>query len=308
MNIAITIAFGCLIFCGVILMLGTYGIRHDLEQKRISSVVSGLQKTEYVDEELSKPLSERFFWPILRGALRMIPKSSRGEQQKKQNEKLKKMIRQAGMTIQLNEYTLLRTTVMAGAGLLMGMVGSGVGSTAGAIVGVLFGVYSAYVVMRFQLTAQISKRQTEMEEKLPDVLDLLSINVEAGLGFEQALLQVIDHYEGYLIDELTITYREMSMGRTRREALSVFAERCDLNDIKNFVGAIIQAEQLGISIKNVLRTQAAAIRISRRNRVEEKAMKISVKILIPMVCFIFPVLLIVLMGPAAVQIYHQFMG
>lgn len=308
MNIAIAIAFGCLIFCGVVLMLGAYGTHHDLERKRVSSVVSSLQKAEYVDEELSKPLSERFFWPIIRGALRIIPKGFGGERQTKQNEKLKKMIRRAGMTVQVNEYILIRTAVMAGAGLLMGMVGFGGGSAAGAAIGVLLGVYSAYVVMRFQLTAQISKRQSEMEEKLPDVLDLLSINVEAGLGFEQALLQVIDHYEGYLIDELTITYREMSMGRTRREALSLFAERCDLNDIKNFVGAIIQAEQLGISIKNVLRTQAAAIRVSRRNRVEEKAMKISVKILIPLVCFIFPVLLIVLMGPAAVQIYHQFVG
>jgi tight adherence protein C len=98
------------------------------------------------------------------------------------------------------------------------------------------------------------------------------------------------------------------MGRSRREALTLFAERCDLQEIKAFVGSIVQAEQLGISIKNVLRTQATAMRTSRRNKVEEKAMKISVKILLPMVGLIFPVLLIVLMGPAAVKIIRQFMG
>jgi tight adherence protein C len=145
-----------------------------------------------------------------------------------------------------------------------------------------------------------------MEQQLPDVLDLLSINVEAGLGFEQALLQVIGHFEGPIIDELTITYREMTMGRPRREALVLLGERCGLNEVKTFVGAMVQAEQLGISIKNVLRTQAASMRDNRRSKVQEKAMKISVKIMLPMVGLIFPVLFIVLMGPAVVKIMEMF--
>jgi tight adherence protein C len=140
------------------------------------------------------------------------------------------------------------------------------------------------------------------------VLDLLSLNVEAGLGFEQALLHVIEHFDGFLIDELMITHREITMGRTRREALTLFAERCGLNEVKSFVGAVIQAGQMGIPLKNVLRTQAAAMRTSRKNKIEEKAMKISVKILLPMVLFIFPVLFIVLLGPAVVKIINQFKG
>ncbi len=170
----------------------------------------------------------------------------------------------------------------------------------------LVGAYAGYALMRFYLGARVTNRRRSMEQQLPDVLDLLSINVEAGLGFEQALLQVIGHFEGPIIDELTITYREMTMGRPRREALVLLGERCGLNEVKTFVGAMVQAEQLGISIKNVLRTQAASMRDNRRSKVQEKAMKISVKIMLPMVGLIFPVLFIVLMGPAVVKIMEMF--
>ena len=109
-----------------------------------------------------------------------------------------------------------------------------------------------------------------MEQQLPDVLDLLSVSVEAGLGFEQAIHHITTNMNGPLIDELIVTYREMSMGRTRKDALTLFAQRCDIEEIKSFVGALIQAAQLGISMKNVLRSQSAAMRQARKQRCRKK--------------------------------------
>ena len=188
--------------------------------------------------------------------------------------------------------------------MLLGLIFVMLGYGSRAFIGIFLGVYAGYAILRMNLTMNISKRREAMEEQMPDVLDLLSVNVEAGLGFEQALSHVIGHFEGPLIDELTITYREITMGRTRRDALALFAERSELDEIKTFVGAIVQVEQLGISIKNVLRTQAAAMRANRRSKVEERAQKVQVKMLLPMVGLIFPVLLIVLLGPAVVQMMH----
>jgi tight adherence protein C len=162
--------------------------------------------------------------------------------------------------------------------------------------------------MRFVLTRSITKRKRRMEKQLPDVLDLLSVSVEAGLGFEQAVHHITTNMEGPLIDELTVTYREMAMGRTRKDALTLLGQRCELEEIKAFVSALVQATQLGISMKNVLRSQAAAMRQARKAKVQEKAMKVSVKMLFPMVLFIFPVIFIILLGPAVVNVLKAFQG
>jgi tight adherence protein C len=309
MTASIAIVWGILVFAIISLCLSPYGARLDTLQRRISGVLSETKKADLVDEDLAKPLTERFIKPVIKNLAAKIqkyaPKSSSKNQQ---NEKLKKMLRQAGLSMTVSEYSLLRLLIIAGLATVSGIVSLFLGLGIRAAAAALFGAYAGFVLMRFHLTACITKRRKSMELQMPDVLDLLSINVEAGLGFTQALSQVIEHDEGPLIDELTVAYREMSMGRTRKEALALFAERCGLDEIKNFVGAIVQAEQLGISIKNVLRTQASAMRTDRRNKVEEKAMKTSVKILIPMLLFIFPVLFIVLMGPAAVKIFNQFKG
>lgn len=314
MTIYIAITCGMLVFSIMTLSFSAYGMRYDLVRRRVDNVLTHIQKTDIMDEELSKPLSERIIKPFIKLISvkfeKFMPKPSdaKSNARRLQSEKLKLMLRQAGYNVNPVEYAVIQLFVISGSAFFLGVLTLLIGYSKFVIFSVLFGVYAGYAIMRFHLTARISKRRRSMEEQLPNVLDLLSINVEAGLGFEQALLHVIGHFEGALIDELTITYREMTMGRTRRDALTLFAKRCELGEIKTFVGALIQAEQLGISIKNVLHAQAAAMRTSRRNKVEEKAMKISVKILLPMVGFIFPVLFIVLMGPAVVKIIEQFRG
>jgi len=152
------------------------------------------------------------------------------------------------------------------------------------------------------LHSRIKKRRAAIQRQLPEVLDLLSVSVEAGLGFDAALQRISDRAKGELIDELTATYREISLGRPRSEALRNFEQRCGLEEIKSFVGAIIQAEQLGISLKNVLKSQAQQMRQLKKQRIEEKAMKTPVKIIFPLVFFVFPVLFIILLGPAIMNI------
>lgn len=310
----IALAFGVFIFSIITVSFSAYGMREDRVRKRIFNLAGSAKKVDVIEEELSKPLSERLIKPFIKALSEKMNKIKSKNQHSKsstnsqQSLKLKKMLRQAGLSIGVNEYILIRLFVIVGAGVFMGMICLSLGFGIRSALGGILGIYAGYVIMRFSLTSKISTRRKSMEQQMPDVLDMLSVTVEAGLGFEQALLKVIEHFEGSLIDELNITYREMTMGRSRRDALILLGERCEFEEVKTFSSSIVQAEKLGISIKNVLHTQAASMRTARRNKLEEKAMKLSVKILIPMVCLIFPVLLIVLMGPAAVKIISQFGG
>jgi tight adherence protein C len=303
---------GFFTFCSILLAFHEYGERIDTVQRRLDSVSNVDQKTYIVDEELSKPLMERLIKPMLKNLSEKLLRNQKTEEGRfspsgrSQYEKLKKQVYQAGLNIGVNEYQVIRMIVMLGAAVMTAVISMLITrNLIKALAEAAVALYAGYVGLRFHLASRVGNRKKDMEKQLPEVLDLLSISVEAGLGFEQAILQVIEHFEGPLIDELTITYREMSMGRNRKDALTIFSERCDLEEIKSFVGAIVQAGELGISIKNVLRAQSAAMRQSRRNKVEEKAQKISVKILIPMVLFIFPVIFIVLMGPALIKILEQ---
>ncbi|HEY4543436.1 MAG TPA: type II secretion system F family protein, partial [Tissierellaceae bacterium] len=127
-------------------------------------------------------------------------------------------------------------------------------------------------------------------------------SVVAGLGFDQALGYVVERAKGPLIDEFNITQREITLGKSRKESLNDLANRCQVEELKTFTNAIIQADEMGISMQNVLNSQSKMIREAYKQEIEEHAAKIPVKILIPMVLFIFPVIFIVLIGPAVPQI------
>lgn len=309
----IVIAFGVLIFCCIVIIFKSYGEQQDTVQRRLDGIANNFQKSYLQDDELSLPFSKRMMKLIVKPFLTKIKiylkkKPSRLNLFKNiENDKLKKNIYKAGLSMEIHEYQVMRIFVILGIASFAFLVAKVFHlNSLYCLIAAVLGMYTGYIALRFHLSSRISERRKAMERQLPEVLDLLSINVEAGLGFEQAISHIINQMEGPLIDEMTITYREMSMGRTRRDALLILGERCDINEIKTFVGSIIQAGELGISIRNVLRSQAAAMRQNRRNKIEEKAQKISTKILLPMVLFIFPVIFIILMGPAVVRIIQQF--
>jgi tight adherence protein C len=304
----VAIAFGIFVFSMVILLLKNKGEEKDAFQNRLVKVAGKKINAVYLDEELNKPISERLIKPLtskfVEGIKKLAPQSNiESEPRDARTAKMKKMLRQAGMKFTVGEYRIFRLVVLAVTGLLIGLlIFVFTRNILYAVLAGVLGVYLAYVVLRFQLTSKVSSRKKSMQAQLPEVLDMISISVEAGLGLEQAMIEVVKNFEGPLIDEFAITNREMTMGRSRNDALLLLGDRCDFEEMQTFTRAIIQATQMGIAIKNVLRSQAEYMRQTRKNKIEEKAMQISVKIMIPMALFILPVIFIVLLGPAVVSI------
>lgn len=169
------------------------------------------------------------------------------------------------------------------------------------VIGLLFG----YTIPEFWLGGRVKKRQHAILLQIPDTLDLLTISVRAGLGFDAALGKVVEKLEGPLVDEFRRALAEVRVGKARREALRDIVPRTEVGPLTNFIGAIIQAEQLGVSISKVLQVQSEQLRIERRQRAEEMAAKAPIKMLFPLVGCIFPSLFIVILGPAIILIMQN---
>ncbi len=164
------------------------------------------------------------------------------------------------------------------------------------------GALLGYTVPEFWLGGRVKKRQHAILLMIPDALDLLTISVRAGLGFDSALGKVVEKLPGPLSDEFRRALAEVRVGKQRREALRDIVARTEVAPLTNFIGAIIQAEQLGVSISKVLQVQSEQLRIERRQRAEEQAAKAPIKMLFPLVGCIFPSLFIVILGPAIILI------
>lgn len=169
----------------------------------------------------------------------------------------------------------------------------------------LVGALLGYTVPEFWLGGRVRKRQHAILLMIPDALDLLTISVRAGLGFDAALGRVVEKLKGPLTDEFRRALAEVRVGKARRDALRDIIPRTEVVPLTNFIGAIIQAEQLGVSISKVLQVQSEQLRIERRQRAEEAAAKAPIKMLFPLVGCIFPSLFIVILGPAIILIIQN---
>jgi tight adherence protein C len=169
------------------------------------------------------------------------------------------------------------------------------------VVGAFFG----YTIPEFWLGGRVKKRQKAILMMIPDALDLLTISVRAGLGFDAALAKVVEKLQGPLSDEFRRALAEVRVGKARRDALRDIVARTEVVPLTNFIGAIVQAEQLGVSISKVLQVQSEQLRIERRQRAEEQAAKAPIKMLFPLVGCIFPSLFIVILGPAVILIVQN---
>ncbi len=172
----------------------------------------------------------------------------------------------------------------------------------------LIGALLGYTIPEFWLGGRVKKRQKAILLMIPDALDLLTISVRAGLGFDAALAKVVEKLHGPLSDEFRRALAEVRVGKARRDALRDIVARTEVGPLTNFIGAIIQAEQLGVSISKVLQVQSEQLRIERRRRAEEQAAKAPIKMLFPLVGCIFPSLFIVILGPAIILIMVNLAG
>lgn len=292
-----------LILIGVLLFMAFRGSGSSQTlEERLNEMAALGQPISLEEIELSRPFTERVITPMLQGlsrlAQRMTPQHSL--------EQAQHTLLMAGMAHQIQpaQFYLMRIGgAVLGGGLAFLLVSLYSGQTIfRRILMILVGVALGYMFPSLWLQSKISKRQEEALKALPDAMDLLTICVEAGLGFDAAMAKVAEKWDNELSKAFSRAVQEMQLGKLRREAMKNMAYSLDVPDLTSFVAAIIQADQLGVSIAKVMRIQSEQMRMKRRQRAEEKARQAPVKIMIPLVFFIFPTILIVLLGPAALQI------
>jgi len=211
------------------------------------------------------------------------------------------------MGFNVNKWIVFQMTLLVGLPMLTAFVSLANRASLGRVfIVILLEVAMGIILPKFMLSKKIVERQEDIVKALPDVLDLLTVSVEAGLGFDGALSKVVDKMPCQLSNEFSKVIQEIKVGTPRREALKNMSVRVGVQDLTTFVGSIIQADQLGVSIGNVLRIQSGQMRQKRRQRAQEKAMKAPVKMLFPMVFFIFPTIFAVLLGPVVIRLINNF--
>jgi tight adherence protein C len=272
----------------------------DPVQARLTQL--GTAQAKNLEElELQQPFVERTLRPLaakLSGTVAKITSASF-------TEKTEKRLALAGhpANLRVGDWLGIKAIgALVGAGilfLLFGILGGNL--LAGLGIGVV-GLGIGYIFPEFWLGGRVKKRQKAILMQIPDALDLLTISVRAGLGFDGALGKVVEKLKGPLTDEFRRALAEIRVGKSRREALRDIVPRTEVPPLTNFIGAIIQAEQLGVSISKVLQVQSEQLRIERRQRAEEMAAKAPIKMLFPLVGCIFPSLFIVILGPALILI------
>lgn len=273
----------------------------DVDQ-RLSGYGGDIEGLE--ERELSQPFSQRIIRPAIRASSRRLGKFA----PKRNAEVVKQKLDAAGNPSGLG------VAEFGGLRLLMGLgLGGGalllLSTTGGGSTPLLFGISLAvfgYMMPGIWLDRRVKARKKEITLALPDAIDLLTISVESGLGFDPALMRVAEKWDNALTNEFARTLSEMRIGKAKRDALREMGERCGVDDLRVFVSSVVQADQLGVAISQVLRIQSEAMRLRRKQRAEEAAHKAPIKMLFPMIFLIFPAIYVVILGPAVPQIAEAF--
>ncbi len=266
---------------------------------------TGRQLTSLSEAELSLPFADRVVKPMFDRLGRVMSRRMEGGRQQAIQEKLNLAGRPGGLTaggfVALQLMALV-VGIAIGLGLALLLALTPPMTYLAPLLGGILG----YLLPTSTISRRIRRRKKEILLALPSALDLLTISVEAGLGFDAALTRVTDKYRNALTAEFNQVLNEIRLGRPRLEALDDMGRRNKVEELNNFLQAIIQSEQLGVGIANVLRIQSEEIRRRRRQRAEEQGQKAPIKMLIPMIGCIFPTLFIVLLGPAVITVTKQF--
>jgi len=254
--------------------------------------------------ELERSFGDRVVGPLQEKALAVGRRISGADTAERIRRKLDLAGNPAGWTV---DRVLSGKVMGAIAGLVGGLVFSlMLGSPMTKIIVVAGVAVIGFFAPNLYLYQKAHERAERLQKDLPDAIDLLTISVESGLGFDAAVQQVARNTEGPLAEELSRMLREMQIGQGRADALRAMGERTNVPDVRSFVGAMVQADSFGIPVAQVLRVQSAEMRVKRRQRAEEKAQQVPVKITIPLIFCILPTLFIAVMGPAVLSILDSF--
>ena len=294
-----------LIVLAIIGALVYVGLRQDRDVDALSERLLEYGDREMPDSleeiELSLSFKERVLIPLAERVAGLVIKVT----PQKQLDQARTKLELAGQSNANPSSFLLQRVVFLIVGGILGALAGFVWREEGFMMAMIYTVGAAalgYYFPMMSLNGKIKKRQEGIQKALPDALDLLVICVEAGLGFDMAMGKVYEKWDNELALAFGRVLREIQLGRLRREALRDMAERMDVADVNSFTAAIIQADQLGVSMAKILRIQSNQMRIRRRQRAEQKAHQAPIKMLFPLAFLIFPSMFIVLLGPAVLQI------
>jgi tight adherence protein C len=298
----ITFAIAIVAIFGSILLLRRS--EEDPLSARIDEFAAREEITSIEEIELSLPITDRIFVPIIRSisefVVRFTPQTTL--------ERTARQLELAGNPSNMSaaNFWAIRGTItilFAGLGFLMASRSDlGAGRT---LLYILGGGGLGFMLPAMLLRSMIDRRKDAIIKKLPDALDLMTICVDAGLTFNAAMQKVDEKWDDALAREFGRVIYEMQLGKSRRQALRDMVDRMDVPDVTSFIAAVLQADQLGVGIGKVLRIQSDQMRVRRRQRAEEKAQQAPVKMLFPMVFLIFPSIFLVLLGPAAFQVIRS---
>ncbi len=312
------LSIAAFVFVLTITLLRKRGEADDAKKKMIKSITRE-EVIKVENEELEKSFSSRFIAPVVSKITKVFDDYNKRKKDRegqvvdeKKVAKIKeteKLLRMSGMHTSYQNYNFAKMAFS----IIFSILAVGVALVLNSdilitTVVIMLGIVLAMFLPNFLLKSMVSSHQQQIKNQLPDVLDLLSVCTSAGLSFDSALAKVIDKMEGPFIDELSTVFRQMQMGVSRNEALNTLADCTDIQELKTFISAVVQANTLGIPITNVMTVQAKQLRETRRETAKEKGNKAAAKMALPIMLFIFPALFIVILGPVVFNVMDSTKG
>lgn len=308
---ALVFAYTALAFMIVVVVLWDKGTEEDIKERRVKAV-NRLNSKDNVYNVLDDSFVNRFIKPLLNKAKQSVEdatekSNSKSASNAEKEEKVSKQLRLAGVKMTSGDYSFLKQAIF----IISIFLGALLALVVPASVFVRFLIFVVVFILGyagpdFVLKSMVNSHQEAIRMQLPDAMDLLGTCIEAGLSFDGALVKVAEKMEGPFIDELIILYNQIQMGKPRNDALKQMADSSEIQELKTFVAALAQANELGIPINNVMTVQSEQLRETRKRVAQEKGLKAPVKMMIPMVLFIFPTILIVIMAPSALNMMEMF--
>ncbi len=306
----LVIAYALFALSIVVVLLSKKGMEEDNNLKRKKSIGKEAVKVDYKNVDTS--FYERVVKPVidkLSKTDKYGDKPTKSAKQKKQMEMLSAKLRKAGIHMSASNFQFFKTAFM----LVMVVISIGLGLvlftvTDYALIIMFAGIAVGILGPNIYLNEKVKSHQEAIKNQLAETIDLMSVCMEAGLSFDAALVKVSERMEGPFIDELMTVFKQIQLGKNRNEALKTLSDSTDVKQVKTFVSAVIQANQLGIPITNVLSAQAEQLRMDKSEEIKEVAAKVPTKMTIPTVIFILPAIMVIILGPVVFSVVDNLSG